>query len=73
MSTPNDDPPAANVTGMPFSAAATTPPVPMSATFSALDQVADYNTAFMNLDSGVDDAVAVDIGVANYQIASRNG
>ena len=27
----------------------------------------------MDLESGVDDAVAVDIGVANYQIAARNG
>lgn len=45
----------------------------LKATFNTLDQVADYNTAFMNLESGVDDAVAVDIGVANYQLASRNG
>ena len=41
--------------------------------FAKLESTADYNTAFMNLDSGVDDAVAVDIGVANYQLASRNG
>jgi ABC-type amino acid transport substrate-binding protein len=45
----------------------------LAATFSTLDQTPDYNTAFMNLESGVDDAVAVDIGVANYQLASRNG
>lgn len=45
----------------------------LAATFSALDQVADYNTAFMNLESGVDQAIAVDIGVANYQLASRSG
>ena len=45
----------------------------LAATFAALDQTPDYNTAFMNLESGVDDAVAVDIGVANYQLASRNG
>jgi len=45
----------------------------LAASFSTLDQTPDYNTAFMNLESGVDDAVAVDIGVANYQLASRNG
>lgn len=41
--------------------------------FAVLDQTPDYNTAFLNLESGVDDAIAVDIGVANYQLASRNG
>lgn len=45
----------------------------LAKSFAALDQTADYNTAFMNLESGVDAAVVVDIGVANYQIASRNG
>ena len=43
----------------------------LSASFSALDQVPDYNTAFMNLESGVDDAIAVDVGVANYQLKTR--
>lgn len=43
----------------------------LAKSFSALDQVPDYNTAFMNLESGVDQAVAVDIGVANYQLESR--
>lgn len=45
----------------------------LAKSFAKLESTADYNTAFMNLDSGVDDAVAVDIGVANYQLASRNG
>jgi len=45
----------------------------LAASFSTLDQTPDYNTAFMNLESGVDDAIAVDVGVANYQLASRNG
>lgn len=45
----------------------------LAKSFAKLEQVADYNTAFMNLQSGVDDAIAVDIGVANYQLASRNG
>lgn len=43
----------------------------LAASFSALDEVPDYNTAFMNLESGVDDAIAVDIGVANYQLKTR--
>lgn len=43
----------------------------LAKSFSALDQVPDYNTAFMNLESGVDQAVAVDIGVAKYQLESR--
>jgi polar amino acid transport system substrate-binding protein len=43
----------------------------LAASFAALDEVPDYNTAFMNLESGVDDAIAVDIGVANYQLKTR--
>lgn len=39
--------------------------------FASLDENPDYNTAFMNLESGAADAVAVDIGVAKYQIAQR--
>lgn len=42
-------------------------------TFAALNQYADYNTAFMDLEAGAIDALAIDIGVANYQIASRDG
>ncbi len=42
-------------------------------TFAALNQYADYNTAFMDLEAGAIDALAIDIGVASYQIASRNG
>lgn len=42
-------------------------------TFGALNQVAEYNTAFMDLEAGSTDAVAMDVGVANYQIESRNG
>lgn len=45
----------------------------LAATFGSLDQVAEYNTAFMNLEAGAADAVAMDIGVANYQIESRGG
>lgn len=43
----------------------------LSASFASLEQVADYNTAFMELESGVVDAIAVDIGVAQYQLTSR--
>ena len=40
--------------------------------FKKLTQVADYNTAFMDLESGACDAVAVDYGVAKYQITTGN-
>ncbi len=43
----------------------------LTASFADLQQVADYNTAFMNLESGAVDAIAVDIGVAKYQVNSR--
>ncbi|MDD6207350.1 MAG: amino acid ABC transporter substrate-binding protein [Clostridiales bacterium] len=43
----------------------------LKASFGSLDTVAEYNTAFMNLEAGAADAVAMDVGVANYQIASR--
>ena len=43
----------------------------LAASFASLEQVADYNTAFMELESGVVDAIAVDIGVAQYQLKSR--
>lgn len=41
-------------------------------TFATLTEVADYNTAFMDLESGACDAVAIDIGVAQYQISSKD-
>ena len=41
-------------------------------TFKQLTQVADYNTAFMDLESGACQAVAMDIGVAEYDIANKN-
>ena len=43
----------------------------LTASFASLTENPDYNTAFMNIDSGAADAVAVDIGVANYQLAQR--
>ena len=43
----------------------------LTASFGSLTENPDYNTAFMNIDSGAADAVAVDIGVAKYQLAQR--
>jgi polar amino acid transport system substrate-binding protein len=43
----------------------------LTESFANLDENPDYNTAFMNIDSGAADAVAVDIGVAKYQLAQR--
>lgn len=43
----------------------------LTASFNSLTENPDYNTAFMNIDSGAADAVAVDIGVAKYQLAQR--
>ncbi len=45
----------------------------LGATFGDLQQFGDYNTAFAELQAGSLDAVAIDIGVANYQIAGRDG
>lgn len=45
----------------------------LAATFGQMNQVADYNTAFMDLEAGACDAIAMDVGVANYQIESRGG
>lgn len=39
--------------------------------FKELVEYADYNTAFMDLEQGAVDAVAIDIGVAKYQLESR--
>ena len=37
-----------------------------------LQQVEDYNSAFMNIESGMVDAIAMDIGVAAYQLSSKS-
>lgn len=44
----------------------------LAASFAKLEQVSDYNTAFLNLETGLVDAIAVDIGVAKYQINSKS-
>lgn len=43
----------------------------LAASFQSLQQVSDYNSAFMNLESGSVDAVCMDIGVANYELQAR--
>ena len=40
-------------------------------TFGSLNEFADYNTAFTELQAGALDALAIDIGVAKYQLNSR--
>lgn len=40
-------------------------------TFTSLTEYADYNTAFTELQAGAIDAIAMDIGVAEYQIDTR--
>ena len=42
-------------------------------TFAQLQQFPDYNTAFTELQAGSIDALAMDIGVAKYQVSSRDG
>jgi len=45
----------------------------LAATFADLKETADFNSAFMELESGAVDAVAVDVGVANYFLATQSG
>ena len=42
-------------------------------TFAQLQQFPDYNTAFTELQAGSIDALAMDVGVAKYQVSSRDG
>lgn len=44
----------------------------LTATFKELLTTADYNTAFMDLEQGAVDAIAMDVIVAGYQIQQRN-
>lgn len=43
----------------------------LAATFGKLQTTPDYNTAFMDLEMGVVDAIAMDVIVAGYQIENR--
>ncbi len=40
-------------------------------TFAKLQEFGDYNTAFVELEAGAVDAIAMDIGVAQYQMDNR--
>lgn len=44
----------------------------LTATFAQLLTTADYNTAFMDLEQGAVDAIAMDVVMAGYQISQRN-
>ena len=43
----------------------------LAATFASLEQRDNYNTAFMELESGAVDAVACDLSIAQYQISAK--
>ena len=43
----------------------------LAATFASLDQIGEYNTAFMQLESGAVDAVACDLSIAEYQMSAK--
>ena len=43
----------------------------LAATFANLETIGEYNTAFMQLESGAVDAVACDLSIAAYQLAAK--
>ena len=43
----------------------------LTATFASLDTIGEYNTAFMQLESGAVNAVACDLSIAEYQMAAN--
>ena len=43
----------------------------LAKSFAELQQTADYNSAFLNLESGMVQAICMDVGIANYQTAKR--
>ena len=43
----------------------------LKATFASLETIGDYNTAFMQLESGAVDAVACDLSIAQYQMSAK--
>lgn len=45
----------------------------LASTFAKLDQISDYNNAFMQLEAGTVDAVACDLSIAAYQMAANPG
>lgn len=45
----------------------------LAATFKELQTIGDYNNAFMQLESGMVDAVACDLSIAAFQMAAKSG
>lgn len=45
----------------------------LAAKFAQLETIGDYNTAFMQLESGAIDAVACDLSIAQYQMSAKPG
>ena len=45
----------------------------LAAKFAQLETIGDYNTAFMQLESGAVDAVACDLSIAQYQMSAKSG
>ena len=45
----------------------------LAATFKELQTIGDYNNAFMQLESGMVDAVACDLSIAAFQMAAKPG
>jgi len=45
----------------------------LAKSFSQMQEVADYNSAIMNLESGAVDAICMDIGVAKFQQGKHDG
>jgi polar amino acid transport system substrate-binding protein len=45
----------------------------LKATFGNLLESADFNSAFLELDSGAVNAIAVDVGVANFNLSKKSG
>lgn len=43
----------------------------LASTFKELQTIGDYNNAFMQLESGMVDAVACDLSIADYQMAAK--
>ena len=43
----------------------------LKATFASLETIGEYNTAFMQLESGAVDAVACDLSIAQYQMSAK--
>lgn len=43
----------------------------LASTFASLEQIGEYNTAFMQLESGAVDAVACDLSIAEYQMSAK--